>query len=475
MEKREYYYFIGIGGVSMSGLAELLQKEGFLVAGSDMKESATTKYLREKGISVDIGHRKENITEEVTKVVYTVAIAKDNPEYLEAEEKKIPLIVRGELLGTIMKRYSNSIAISGTHGKTTTTSMIAQSLLTANLDPTITVGGILPNIGSYLRIGESSYFVAEACEYHNSFLHLNPYVGIILNLEEDHLDFFNSLEEIQESFLQFTKQIDKDGLLICNAGLDIVERVKEEASSQTVETVFIETEIEAEIEVEIEADWIAKNMIYEETGGSTFDVWYKGNFFDTFHLNIPGDYNILNALCTIASTHFLKVDRSVVKQALEEFYGAERRFQRKGNVNGVEVIDDYAHHPTEIKATLSALKTMQYKKRWCVFQPHTYSRTKFLLQEFATAFTDADEIIITEIFPAREPHDPTIHSEMLADLIQKDLIEKGKSVRYIQTFEAVVSYLKEQIQKGDCVMTIGAGDVYLIGEMLLKDDNQLSF
>ncbi len=457
MKKREYYYFIGIGGVSMSGLAELLQKEGFLVGGSDMKESATTKFLRAKGIPVDIGHRKENITEEVTKVVYTVAIAKDNPEYLEAQAKNIPLIVRGELLGTIMKRYSNSIAISGTHGKTTTTSMIAQSLLTANLDPTITVGGILPNIGSYLRIGESSYFVAEACEYHNSFLHLNPYVGIILNLEEDHLDFFNSLEEIQESFLQFSKQIDESGLLICNASLDILERLQKETNCKTLETVSILEEQEA--------DWIAKNIIYEGSGGSTFDVWYKGSWFDTFHLNIPGDYNILNALCTIASSHFLEVDRNITKQALKEFYGAERRFQRKGSLKGVEVIDDYAHHPTEIKATLSALKTMQYKKRWCIFQPHTYSRTKFLLQEFATAFEDADEIIITEIFPAREPNDPTIKSEMLVELIQN----QKKSVRYIQTFEEVVSYLREQIQEGDCVMTIGAGDVYLIGEKLLKE------
>ncbi|MBR2062380.1 MAG: UDP-N-acetylmuramate--L-alanine ligase, partial [Anaerotignum sp.] len=360
-KKEQHIYFIGIGGISMSGLAEILIDRGCIVSGTDIKETPVTKHLQSLGIQINFGHKAENITDDVDLVVYTAAIHPDNPELIAANEKGIPLMDRAHLLGEIMGEYANSIAVSGTHGKTTTTSMVSEILLAAETDPTITVGGILPTIGSNLKIGHSPFFVAEACEYFDSFLQFNPKVGVILNVESDHLDYFKDLAHIRRSFHAFAQRVPADGVVIINQEIENVDELTENLNC-SAETFGMEDG----------ATWQAKNIIHETDGTNTFDVYYKGEFFGPIHLNVPGDHNIMNALASIASAHYLGISAEDCRKGLLHFGGTDRRFQRKGEKNGIQVIDDYAHHPTEIKAALAAAKKVKHNTTWCVFQPHTY-------------------------------------------------------------------------------------------------------
>lgn len=451
--EQQHIYFIGIGGISMSGLAEILADRGCRVSGTDIKESPVTKHLQSLGITVHFGHHAENITDDLDYVIYTAAIHPDNPEYLAAQQKNIPLMDRAHLLGHIMAEYPNSIAVAGTHGKTTTTSMVSEILLAAHADPTITVGGILPTIGSNLKIGHSPYFVAEACEYFDSFLQFQPLVGVILNIESDHLDYFKNLENIRRSFHAFAERIPQNGLLVINREIDAVAELTANLAC-TVETFSLHED----------ADWQAQNILHEADGKNSFDVYYKGEYFGMIHLNVPGEHNIANALAAIASAHFLSISHADCQKGLQHFTGTDRRFQRKGEKNGITVIDDYAHHPTEIRAALTAAKKVQHRTTWCVFQPHTYSRTKFLFDEFGEAFTDADEILIADIYAARETDDGTINAEMLAARIA----QAGKPARYVGDFEAIRAYLEAHCRPGDLLMTIGAGDVFKIGEAFLQ-------
>ena len=449
----DHIYFIGIGGISMSGLAEILASRGYKVSGTDIRETPVTNHLQSVGIHINIGHNAENITDDVTHVVFTAAIHDDNPELKVAKARNLNIIDRAQLLGEIMGEHSNSVAVSGTHGKTTTTSMVSEILLAAEKDPTITVGGILPTIGSNLKIGNSSYFVAEACEYHNSFLRLNPLVGIILNIESDHLDFFGSLENIYRSFHDFAQRIPENGVLVINKDIENASEVTKDLAC-SVET-FSLTE---------DASWTVKNVTHHEDGKNTFDVCFNNEKKATIDLNVPGDHNISNALAAIASASFLGISPEYWAKGLAHFTGTNRRFQRKGEKNGVLVIDDYAHHPTEIRATLSAAKKVKHETTWCVFQPHTYSRTKFLFEEFGDAFFDADEIIIADIYAARETDDGTVSAAQLA----KRIATTGKSAHYVGNFDEILSYLKNHCQKGDLLLTVGAGDVYKIGEAFIE-------
>lgn len=448
----DHIYFIGIGGISMSGLAEILSSRGYKVSGTDIRETPVTKHLQSVGVHINIGHSAENITDDVTHVVYTAAIHDGNPELEAAKAKKLIILDRAQLLGQIMGEHSNSIAVSGTHGKTTTTSMVSEILLAAEKDPTITVGGILPTIGSNLKIGKSPYFVAEACEYYNSFLRLNPLVGIILNIESDHLDFFGSLENIYHSFHDFAKRIPENGVLIINKEIPNVSEISKGLVCR-VETFSLSED----------ANWTAKNIMHHEDGKNTFDVYYNDNKMTTIHLNVPGDHNISNALAAVASAHFLGISSEDWVKGLNHFAGTDRRFQRKGEKNGVLVIDDYAHHPTEIRATLAAAKKVKHNTTWCVFQPHTYSRTKFLFEDFGDAFFNADEIIIADIYAARETDDGTVSAAQLAQRIA----ETGKSAHYVGNFDEILAYLESHCQSGDLLLTVGAGDVYKIGEAYL--------
>ena len=452
-QTKEHIYFIGIGGISMSGLAEILASRGHQVSGTDVKETAVTKHLQSLGIHINFGHRAENITDDITLVVYTAAIHDDNPELRAAHEKGIRIMDRAHLLGQIMDEYHDSVAVSGTHGKTTTTSMVSEILLAAEKDPTITVGGILPTIGSNLRIGNSPYFVAEACEYFDSFLQFNPFIAIILNVESDHLDYFKTLENIRRSFHAFAQRVPDKGLLVISEKIDNVEELTDGLTCH-VETFGLSEK----------ANWRAENIVHEADGRNSFDVYHNGAFFTTIHLHIPGEYNITNALAAIAASAFLGAAPEDCVKGLHHYTGTERRFQLKGKKDGITVIDDYAHHPTEIKAALAAAQNVQHNTTWCVFQPHTFSRTRFLFDEFGEAFGDADEIIIADIFAARETDDGTVSAAQLADRIA----QTGKSARYVGDFAAIEAYLREHCKSGDLLMTVGAGDVYKIGENFLK-------
>lgn len=452
-QTKEHIYFIGIGGISMSGLAEILASRGHQVSGTDVKETAVTKHLQSLGIHINFGHRAENITDDITLVVYTAAIHDDNPELRAAHEKGIRIMDRAHLLGQIMDEYHDSVAVSGTHGKTTTTSMVSEILLAAEKDPTITVGGILPTIGSNLRIGNSPYFVAEACEYFDSFLQFNPFIAIILNVESDHLDYFKTLENIRRSFHAFAQRVPDKGLLVISEKIDHVEELTDGLTCH-VETFGLSEK----------ANWRAENIVHEANGRNSFDVYHNSAFFTTIHLHIPGEHNITNALAAIAASAFLGAAPEDCVKGLHHYTGTERRFQLKGKKDGITVIDDYAHHPTEIKAALAAAQNVQHNTTWCVFQPHTFSRTRFLFDEFGEAFGDADEIIIADIFAARETDDGTVSAAQLAERIA----QTGKSARYVGDFAAIEAYLHEHCKSGDLLMTVGAGDVYKIGENFLK-------
>ena len=419
-------YFVGIGGISMSGLAEVLHHAGFRVSGSDWNESNITKQLVDKGISVKYGESALHITDDIDVAVLTSAVHEDNKEFVEIKRRGIPYISRAELLGQMMKNYDMPIAISGTHGKTTTTSMASEILLAADTDPTLSIGGILKTIGGNIRIGKSEYFVTEACEYTNSFLSFFPRVSIILNVDADHLDFFKDLDDIRSSFHKFALLTPQNGALIINGDIPAYEELCEGTSCKVITFGFGEHN-----------DYRISDIAYDEQGNSTFRVSNKAYGSDEFNLIVPGEHNIQNAVACIALADFLGLSREVTKTGLTNFSGTDRRFQYKGEVNGITIIDDYAHHPTEISACLTAAKTFPNENVWCVFQPHTYSRTKALLKEFAQALSLADKVVLADIYPARETDTLGISSENLLD----ELKSLGCECYFFPTFEEIQKFL----------------------------------
>lgn len=449
-----HIHFIGIGGISMSGLAEILLKEGFTVSGSDAKESELTKHLEGKGAIIYYGQKAENIKEGIQVIVYTAAIHRDNPEWKAAEEAGIPMLTRAELLGQIMRNYQTAIAVSGTHGKTTTTSMLSTILLEAEKDPTISVGGILPAIGGNIRVGHSDTFLTEACEYTNSFLSFYPTVSIILNIEEDHMDFFKDLADIRRSFHRFAGLLPEDGLLVINGEIEHPEEIIEGVHARVVTYGLTGTE-----------DYTVNGDItYDEKGCASFLLYHKKECIGPVTLNVPGIHNVSNALASLAAALELGIGFDTAAAGLCAFHGTDRRFQYKGEVNGIAIVDDYAHHPTEIEATLKAAANYPHKELWCVFQPHTYTRTKAFLKEFAQALSLADHIVLADIYPARETDTLGISSETL----QKELQKLGKACYYFPTFEEIEKFLLKKCMHGDLLITMGAGDVLKIGENLLS-------
>ena len=447
-----HIHFIGIGGISMSGLAEVLLEEGFTISGSDSKKSPLTTLLESKGATLYYGQRASNIKDSVDVVVYTAAIHPDNPEFSCAKEKGIPMLTRAQLLGQIMRNYDTPIAVSGTHGKTTTTSMISHILLKGDCDPTISVGGILPAIGGNIRVGNSETFLTEACEYTNSFLSFFPKISIILNIDADHLDFFKDIDDIRHSFRRFAELLPADGALIINADTPKYEEIIKELPCKVIT-----------YSLEKEADYTADNITYDEFGHASFRVLHNGSPIGTCSLKVPGIHNVSNALASIACGQLLDLSDDVIFEGLKSFTGTDRRFQYKGQIGGVTIIDDYAHHPTEIEATLHAAKNYPHKKIWCVFQPHTYTRTKALLPEFAKALSLADHVVLADIYAARETDNLGISS---ADL-QKLIADLGTPCEYFPTFDEIENFLLENCTQGDLLITMGAGDVVNIGEQLL--------
>ena len=448
-----HVHFIGIGGISMSGLAEVLLEENFTVSGSDNKESALTDHLEKAGAQIFYGQKASNIIDGIDVVVYTAAIHKDNEEYQAAVQKGLPMLTRAELLGQLMTNYDIPIAVSGTHGKTTTTSMISHILLAGEMDPTISVGGILKAIGGNIRVGNSEIFVTEACEYTNSFLSFFPKISVILNIDEDHLDFFKDLEDIRNSFHRFAKLLPKDGTLVINGDIDRLDEITGDLDCKIVT-----------YGTNPSATYHAANVTHDELGEASFDLVKNGEFVDRISLSVSGDHNVSNALAALAVADLLDVNVSVAKKGLKEFHGTDRRFEYKGETNGVTIIDDYAHHPTEIAATLTAATHYPHREIWCIFQPHTYTRTYNHLDDFAKVLSEADHVILLDIYASREKDTGLVSSKDLRDKIEA----LGGVVTYCPTFNDAEKYAVDNCRKGDMLITMGAGDVYKIGEKLVS-------
>lgn len=448
-----HVHFIGIGGISMSGLAKVLLKEGFTVSGSDNKRSPLTEQLEKAGASVFYGQKASNITDGIDVVVYTAAIHADNEEYQAAVKKGLSMLSRAQLLGQLMTNYDIPIAVAGTHGKTTTTSMLTHILLAADTDPTVSVGGILNAIGGNIRVGNSEIFVTEACEYTNSFLEFFPKISVILNIDEDHLDFFKDLDDIRHSFRKFAELLPSDGCLVINGDTERLSDITDGLACRIITYGF-----------DSMMDYSAANVSHDELGNASFDFMKKGSFVKRITLSVNGDHNVSNALAALAVADLLDISAKDAGKGLKNFRGTKRRFEYKGEVNGVTIIDDYAHHPTEIKASLMAARHYPHREIWCVFQPHTYTRTKALFQEFVEALSYTDHIILADIYAARETDTLGISSADIA----KELCQKGADAYYLPSFEKIETFCMEKCKKGDMLITMGAGDVVNIGDALLK-------
>ncbi len=451
LDKKTHIHFIGIGGISMSGLAQIMLQNGYSVSGSDRAETHITDKLKKLGARIDIGHDKNNIKDAAI-VVYTAAVHDDNPEMTAAKEEKIPLLSRAAFLGAIMKTYKNAAGIAGTHGKTTTTSMLTHALLASGLDPTVSVGGELDIIGGNIRTGNSDIFVTEACEYTNSFLHFFPTVAVITNIDADHLDFFSGIDEIIESFRKYAMLTKGKGCVVAS-GCD--ENVKKALDDSGLDIKYYG--------IGSDFEYHAENLAYK-AGFASFEVWHNNDFVCSLSLNVPGEHNVLNALAVIVVCDVWNADIALAKKGIEEFSGAHRRFEKKGEYGGALIIDDYAHHPTEIRATLQSAEKFDYNRLWCVFQPHTYSRTRALWEEFCKSFDNVDELIVAPIYAARELPDGITDSENLA----LDIKKRGVKVRYADSFDEIEQILKNEIQKDDLVFTMGAGNIVDIADSLCK-------
>lgn len=446
---------IGIGGIGLSAIAEILISRGCHVSGSDMKRSDITDNLEKDGVKIYIGHRAENV-EQADLIVYSAAIAEENPEIIRAREKNIPLAGRAEILGVLMDDFENSIAISGTHGKTTTTSMVSLILEQAKLEPTILVGGNLAEIGGNVKVGHSKYFVTEACEYRDSFLQLRPKIEVILNIDSDHLDYFKDIEHIVSSFDKFAKIVPEDGKIIAYDANPFVNQVIKDIPG-AITYGYNEN-----------CTYYITNVAFDGNGMPVFDVNYQGEHLGKVHLSVPGEHNILNAVGAFACCHQLGVSPKTIIDTLDKFKGTQRRFDIVGTTSdGVKLVDDYAHHPTEIKATLSAAHNIPHNRLWCLFQPHTYTRTLALFDDFAEAFTEADILILAEIYAAREKNIYKISSQELAEEIKR--VHPDKKVYYMDTFEEIANYVKKNAEAGDLVITMGAGDIYKACELIISE------
>lgn len=452
-EEPIHVHFIGIGGISMSGLAEILLEEGFTISGSDAKQSALTDSLAKKGATIYIGQKASNLSIRPALVVYTAAIREDNEEFKAAVDAGIPMLSRAELLGQIMDNYEKSIAVAGTHGKTTTTSMISQILLVAKADPTISVGGILEAIGGNIRVGGSEVFITEACEYTNSFLHFHPKYSIITSVEAEHLDFFKDIDDIRRSFHEFARNTAHDGVLIINGQIAALDQITNNLSCSVTTYGLCEND-----------DFYAKNITYNDHACGTYTLMHKTEDLGTVSLSVPGRHNVSNSLAAIALCLNLGLPLDVIKKGLLQFGGTKRRFEYKGTKNGITVIDDYAHHPTEVAATLTAARNYPHGRIICVFQPHTYSRTKAFLSDFARVLSMADIVVLADIYAAREKNTIGISSKDLLAELQKN----GQESYYFPSFDEIEKFLSEKCINNDLLITMGAGDVYLIGEHLLQ-------
>lgn len=440
-------HFIGIGGAGMCPLAEILISLGYNLSGSDNNDTETFRRIEKEGARVYLGQTKDNLTDDIELVIYTNAILKGNEE-LEYAKEHFPCFERAELLGAMSRIFSNCIGVCGTHGKTTTSSMITQVLMEAGLDPSAVIGGKLPLIDAYGRYGHSQNFVCESCEFNNTFLKMNPDIAVILNIDEDHLDFFGNLDNIKKSFRAFA---DKTTRTIIYNGDD----------KNTVDTLKgITGKKLISVGRNDDNEWVAKNVVIPGGFKSYYDVYHNGEFVTPVELSVPGEHNILNSLCAFAAAYESGADIKSICKGLKNFGGASRRFEMLGTYNGITFADDYAHHPAEIKVTLEAAMKMGYKNVWAVHQPFTFTRTSILLDEFADVLKIADKCVISAIMGSREVNTIGIKAKDLADKIPGSV--------QLDTFEEICDYVLENAQEGDLVITLGCGDVYKVARMMVN-------
>jgi UDP-N-acetylmuramate--alanine ligase len=461
--KIQQIHFVGIGGIGMSGIAEVLLNLGYKVSGSDLKSSAVTLRLAGLGATAFEGHRAENISGAEV-VVTSSAIAKENPEVTEAHRLHIPVIQRAEMLAELM-RLKYGIAIAGMHGKTTTTSMVAAVLAAGGLDPTVVVGGRVDAMGSNARLGKSQYLVAEADESDRSFLKLSPILSVVTNIDREHMDTYRNMRDVKKTFLDFMDRVPFYGMIVACNDDPLLRRLLPEVQRRTV---TYGTKRGSDFLIKLsDADKKTQNPQDATRVGhplNRFRVRYRGNDLGEFTLHVPGVHNVLNATAAIAVGVGLDVGVEAIRTALDQFRGVDRRFQLKGRAAGVSVIDDYGHHPTEIKATLAAARHCGFRKVHVIFQPHRYSRTRDLMDDFATAFADADSLIVLDIYAASEKPIEGITGEILAQHIRE---KSGKNVEYASSFAAAVSSASAAAQDGDMILTLGAGSVSQLGPMIL--------
>lgn len=443
LENVKRIHFVGIGGSGMCPLAEILFSEGFELTGSDSAESDTLERIKAMGIKVFDGHYKENV-EDAELVVYTAAVKADNPELVAANEKGIPCLERSIMLGIVTRRYNRSVAVAGTHGKTSTTAMISQILIGSGFEPSAIIGGKLPAIGGNSYVGESDIIVCEACEYVDTFLQLTPYLSVVLNIDADHLDYFKNLDNIKNSFKKFANQT-SHAVIYCG---------DDENSVDTFKDIDLK---KITFGVGESCDYRADNIVSNGMNQS-YDFYFEGNFVCNIKLVVPGRHNIMNSLAAAAAAHTLGATGKEISENLEKFTGVHRRFEVLGVSKGITVADDFAHHPTELTAVLTSAMNMGFKKVWAIFQPHTFSRTAILLDDFAKALSIPDEVIISEILAVRETNTYNIYST--------DLGAKIEGSHCIDTFEEITDFILENAKEGDLVLTMGGGNVYRCANMI---------
>ncbi len=444
-------YFIGIGGINMSSLAHISHLRGYRVGGSDREKTDLTESLRERGIEVFYSHEAKNM-EDYDAVVYTVAISPDNPEYVRAQELGIPVISRADYLGYLMLGYGNRIGVSGMHGKSTCTSMCATVFMEGGADPTVLSGAELDAMGGAYRIGESENFIFEACEYMDSFLDFNPSTAIILNIEMDHVDYFKSMEQICGSYARFAAITGEGGTVIANADNEYIPIALEGYLGRVISFGVLSED----------ADYTAKDIIYPD-GFAEFDVMYRGEFLAHVKLSVTGEHNVYNALAAFAAGHISGLEPENIARGLNRFHGAKRRMEYKGRVNGALVFDDYGHHPTEVATTLAGVRRRGPQRLFCVFQPHTFTRTYTLMKEFSESFGSVDGVFVADIYPARETDDLGISGKTLADRI-------GEKAQYISGAKNIADKMNSLLREGDILVVMGAGDIYKVFEHLEFDE-----
>lgn len=452
-------HFIGIGGISMSGIASLLLNKGYNVSGSDRGLSDRVKNLKENGAKIYIGQSKDNI-KNPDLVIYTDAILDDNEELVAARNLDIPVVSRGVFLGALMRNYENSIAVSGSHGKSTATSMISKILLNSKEDATILLGGELDEMKGNVHVGENKYLVTEACEYKGNIRYFFPQTVIVLNIDEDHLDYYKDLNNIVDTFKEYLQNQDENSKTIIN--------LNEENNKLILDSV--KGELITYAQENFDADYVAHNIKFDDIGRPNFDLKMKNGMVEHFELGVIGRHNINNAMAAIISTFENGIDLNTIKENIKEYSGLKRRMEIVGHVNNATIMTDYGHHPSEIEVTLEALKEHTEGKLVCIWQPHTYSRTKSLFDDFLKCFDAADEVIITDIYAAREKYDPTIHSKDVVDA----LINKGINAKYIGTFEKARDYVYEIATEKDLIITTGCGNPDVLAHMIVDDQVKVS-